>query len=467
MVKTNTAASRTPHVATFEGTPAKRISDVQALRRAALSCLLFEDQFYEDGEVIGDRIKQLTLAIPARDAAAIAREARTAFKLRHVPLWIARWLASGTSAQKAEVADLLPDIIQRPDELAEFLALYWKDGKTPIAAGVKRGLARAFQKFNAYSLAKYNRDDAIKLRDVLFLVHAKPKDADQAVTWKHLVDGTLPAPDTWEVALSAGADKRETWMRLIGEQKLGALAVLRNLRNMQEANVDDAVIATALRTMPVDRVLPFRFVAAARFAPRLEPDLESAMFRCVEGMPKLGGRTALIVDTSPSMWQAKVSAKSDMTRFDAAAALAVLCREVCEQVAVYAFNERAHDVPARRGFALRDALSATRGNASCGGLAVELANQRGYDRVIVLTDGQWHYQDAAARSANAYREGPAHSVSPAPLTSKAYLINLAAARNAIGSNKWVMLDGWSEAVLEYIRLSEFVNEEGSANESLG
>jgi len=51
-----------------------------------------------------------------------------------------------------------------------------------------------------------------------------------------LVAGELATPDTWEVALSAGAsvDKREAWERLLAENKLGAQALLRNLRNMAE-----------------------------------------------------------------------------------------------------------------------------------------------------------------------------------------------------------------------------------------
>jgi hypothetical protein len=83
----------------------------------------------------------------------------------------------------------------------------------------------------------------------------------------------LNAPDTWEVALSAvaasgtlaqGADKREAWERLLREQKLGALALLRNLRNMSEAAVDESLVLSAIGSMSTARVLPFRFLAAAR-----------------------------------------------------------------------------------------------------------------------------------------------------------------------------------------------------------
>jgi len=87
---------------------------------------------------------------------------------------------------------------------------------------------RAFTKFDAYQLAKHDSDRVgVKLRDVLFLCHAKPKDAEQAAVWKKLVENTLEPPDTWEVALSAGKDKRENFQRLLREGELGGMAVLR------------------------------------------------------------------------------------------------------------------------------------------------------------------------------------------------------------------------------------------------
>lgn len=172
------------------------------------------------------------------------------------------------------------------------------------------------------------------------------------------------------------------------------------------------------------------------------------MFRCLEGQPKLPGRTALVIDTSPSMWMAKVSARSEMDRFEAAAALAILLREIGDDVAVYAFNKQAYVVPPRRGFALRDALAKTKGDWSRGGLAVERANKDGYDRILVVTDGQWHYSDTTGQF------GEARQVSPAPLTASAYMINVASYAHGVGYGKWQQIDGWSEAVLEYVRESE-------------
>ena len=436
---------------THEGTPARHISPEMQLRRSVVACLLWENQFYEDGVEIAGRIAELVPKVVAEKVAALAVEAREQMKLRHAPLLLAREMARHKT-HRAPVSETLARVIQRADELAEFVAIYWKDGRVPLSGQVKKGLAAAFPKFDEYQLAKYDRGGPIKLRDVLFLCHAKPRDEAQAELWKKLIAGHLTTPDTWEVALSSGADKREAWERLLREQKLGALALLRNLRNMREAGVSDKLVVSALAEMKTDRVLPFRFVAAARYAPKHEAELEQAMFRSLKNRLPLPGTTALIVDTSPSMWMARLSRNSDMDRFEAAAGLAILLRETAERVNVYAFNEKAYEVPPRRGFALRDALATTKNNWSRGGLAVAAANRDGYDRIIVITDGQWHYSDTT--TVQGYGEGDPQTVAPAPLRKLAYMINVASYKNGVGYGKWTNIDGWSDSVIEYIRALE-------------
>ena len=436
---------------THEGTPARHISPELQLRRSVLACLLWETQFYEDGVEIAGRIAELVPKVAAEKVAALALEAREQMKLRHAPLLLVREMARHKT-HRAPVSETLARIIQRADELAEFVAIYWKDGRVPLSGQVKKGLAAAFPKFDEYQLAKYDRGGPIKLRDVLFLCHAKPRDEAQAAMWKKLIWGRLTTPDTWEVALSSGADKHEAWERLLREQKLGALALLRNLRNMIEAGVSGQLITNGLQEMKTDRVLPFRFIAAARHAPKLEAELEQAMFRSLKNQARLPGTTALVVDTSPSMWMARLSKNSEMDRFEAAAGLAILLRETAERVNVYAFNEKAYEVPPRRGFALRDALAATKSNWSRGGLAVAAANRDGYDRIIVLTDGQWHYSDTT--TVHGYGEGDPQTVAPAPLTRQAYMINVASYKNGVGYGKWMNIDGWSDSVVDYIRALE-------------
>lgn len=427
-----------PPIKTHEGATALRVNAAQQLRRSVMACMLWEDQFYEDGQTIANRIAAEIAACDKSKVADIAIDARSLMKLRHVPLLICRELAK----VKALKPQTLAAVIQRPDELAEFVSIYWKDGKCPLASSVKKGLAAAFQKFDAYALGKWNQDGAVKLRDVLFLCHAKPKDDAQAAIWKQLVDGTLPTPDTWEVALSSGANKLETWNRLLAENKLGALALLRNLRNMKEAGVPEAKVSEALGQMKTDRVLPFRFISAARYAPHLEPELEKAMFRCLETHQRLPGKTAIVVDNSGSMEGTKVSAKSEIDRADTACALAMLVREIAEKCVVIGFGSTASVIPARRGFALRDAIRKGPGGGTNTQTALSLAASEGYDRIIVITDEQSH-----------------QSISGPVAGTKGYFINVASYQNGIGYGQWVHIDGWSEAVIDYIGEFERENAE--------
>jgi len=122
----------------------------------------------------------------------------------HAPLLLVREMARHKT-HRASVSETLARVIQRADELAEVVAIYWKDGRVPLSGQVKKGLAAAFPKFDEYQLAKYDRGGPIKLPDVLFLCHAKPRDEAQAEVWKKLVSATLTKPDTWEVVLSSGA----------------------------------------------------------------------------------------------------------------------------------------------------------------------------------------------------------------------------------------------------------------------
>jgi len=419
---------------THEGGPAVAVNAEEQLRRSVLASMLWEDQFYEDGVTIAERIAAFVPQVEAAKVAAFAVEACEKMKLRHAPLLLVREMARHAT-HRGLVAETLARVIQRADELSDFLAIYWKDGRQPLLAQVKKGLAAAFTRFDAHALAKYDRAGAVKLRDVLFLTHAKPLTADQSLAWRQLVEGTLPSPETWEVRFSRGEQKREVWESMLIENRLGALALLRNLRNMQEAGVDPELVRYALEVIRVERVLPFRFIAAARHAPQWELWIEKAMFASLSGQLRLTGRTVLLIDVSGSM-DAKLSARSEMVRMDAAAGLAVLLREIAEEVSLYTFSDALVAVPARRGFALRDAVvhSQPHGGTQLGRALSELREPG--DRIIVITDEQ------------------SHDRVPAPRYGRGYVVNVASHRNGVGYGVWTHIDGWSEAIIEYIRSVE-------------
>lgn len=416
------------------GTVVPTISPEKQLTRLVLASMLWEKQFYMDGKSHAELVASLVKKVDPERVAVLAKAAREQFKLRHIPLLLTRELAR-IGKLKASALDA---VIQRADEMAEFLSIYWKDGKTPLSNQVKKGLAQAFTRFNEYQLAKYDKNSAaVSLRDVMFLTHAKPQNAAQEALFKKVANQELAIPLTWETQLSMGADKKETFSMLMAEKKLGALAFLRNLRNMANAGVPEQDIRAYARNIDVSKVLPFRYIAAARRVPQFEDMLEEMMLRSLQGMEKLPGKTILMVDVSGSMFGTKISAKSDLDRFDAAAALAMLCKEVCEDVEIYTFSDNSVRVAPRSGFALRDALNQSQRH--CGtqlGRSLREIQGSKRDRIIVFTDEQSY-------------DHPGHAQ-----CDKAYVINVAAYENGINHNDWTTINGFSEAVIDYIRESE-------------
>jgi Mg-chelatase subunit ChlD len=162
------------------------------------------------------------------------------------------------------------------------------------------------------------------------------------------------------------------------------------------------------------------------------------MFRALDGAAKLPGKTVLLVDVSGSMVY-PLSRKSEMLRTDAAYGLAVLLRQVCERVAVYTFSHEAKLVAPRRGFALRDAMerSQPHGGTNLGAALAQVEKAERYDRIVVITDEQSHDRVGAP-------------------SGRGYVVNVASARNGVGYGKWTHIDGWSEAVIDYIRELEAV-----------
>lgn len=384
------------------GALAAKQSNTALLRRAVLANLLWEDVAYMDGVKVAEEIQRLIPLCPAIDVYNIALEARTMQKLRHTPLFLAVEMCKYPE-HKMFVQDLLPQIITRADMLTDFLAIYWKDGKKPIANQAKKGLAKAFHNFNEYKFAKYDRDAAIKLRDVMFLCRPKPENQYEQDLFKKVADRTLATPETWEVLLSTGKDKKESWTKLISEGKIGGLAMLRNIANMRRANVDKKVINEGLEKLKSSMLMPLDFLKAFRMNPEFGRQIEDAMINSYANLPKLKGKTLFIVDVSGSMG-ARMSEKSDFTRYDAACAMAMLAANQCEdyEIVCTAGNDYTHTgahehIPyPQKGFGIFEQIRETNKNIGIGGIftrqCLEWCNDKfkgqKFDRIIVFSDSQ-------------------------------------------------------------------------------
>lgn len=358
---------------------------------------------------------------------------------------------------KLFVKDLLPKIITRADMLTDFLAIYWKDGKYPICNQAKKGLALAFHNFNEYKLAKYDRDAAIKLRDVMFLVHAKPRNQYEQKLFNKVAERTLTPPETWEVMLSRGDDKKATWTTLITEGKIGGLAMLRNIANMQKANVDRRTIQDGLKTLRSSMLLPLDFWKAARMNPAFERDIEDAMIEAYKNLPKLPGKTLFIVDVSGSM-DFLTSGSSQFNRMDQACAMAILAANQCEdyELVATAGNDDSKisasewiEYP-KRGFALAPQIMDTRHRISGGGIFTRQClewckdkfKDKKFDRIIIFSDSQ----DC---------DYPEKRV-PKPFGTYNYIVDVSAHTRGVNyKGVWTAeVSGWSEHFLTYIAALE-------------
>ena len=440
------------------GAMAAKQSDVALLRRAVLANLLWEDVAYMDGKKVAEEIQRLIPLCPAVDVYNIALEARVMQKLRHTPLFIAVEMCKYPE-HKLFVADLLPKIITRADMLTDFLAIYWKDKKCPICNQAKKGLALAFHNFNEYKLAKYDRDAAIKLRDVMFLVHAKPRNQYEQELFNKVAERTLTPPETWEVMLSRGDDKKATWTKLITEGKIGGLAMVRNIANMQKANVDRKTIQDGLKTLRSSMLLPLDFWKAARMNSAFERDIEDAMIEAYKNLPKLPGKTLFIVDVSGSMGSL-TSGNSQFNRMDQACAMAMLAINQCEDYELVAtagsdaLRKQAseHIKYPQKGFGVFKQIMDTRHNIGGGGIFTKQcldwckAKFKGvhFDRIIIFSDSQ--------DIDHMYNK----SILPEPFGTYNYICDVSA--NTKGVNyrgRWTAeISGWSEHFLTYIAALE-------------
>lgn len=357
----------------YEGAKAYVMTPELELYTAVVTASL-SDTFYEKQDERTDRIAQLIGKVLPEFVARLAVYTRTEMHLRSIPLLLLVELSKIHNGDDL-VARAVEKTVLRADEIMELLMCYqWRNPSNDVrkklgklSRQIQNGLQRAFNHFDEYQFAKYDRDNLeVKLRDALFLVHPKAKDEQQQAIFDKIVNRQLEVPYTWETELSAlGQQKfesdelkqkavREKWEELINSGKLGYMALMRNLRNMLQADVsllEMQKVASRLANpeqVLKSKLLPFRYLSAYREIEKVDTPCTAMLMNALEAAVKNSSsniegfdentRVLLASDVSGSMGSL-ISARSTVRNYDIGLLLSMLFRSRCKQVVAGIFGD--------------------------------------------------------------------------------------------------------------------------------
>ncbi len=282
-----------------------------------------QDQYYRSAKQTFDELVKLLSTVDAQFAAKAGIYARKEMGMRSITHVLAVELAIYISGQSWAKA-FYNQIVKRPDDMLEIAAYYFANGGEKLPNAMKKGFAKAFDKFDAYQLAKYRGErKSVKLIDLVNLVHPIPTDRN-ATALEALVAGELKSTDTWEAKLTkagqsatSNADKADrkaaAWKELVLTGKIGYFALLRNLRNIAEQapglTTDVCKLLTNKNRIRKSLVLPFRYLTAMDAINESGIDnkrpilkaLNQALESSLDNVPKFDGRTLIVLDDSGSM----------------------------------------------------------------------------------------------------------------------------------------------------------------------
>lgn len=460
---------------------------------AAVVTTSLSTSFYEKDTTRLDRIKALIQKCNPEFVAKLAVYARNEMNMRSVPLVLVVELAKIYSGD-ALISKMIAKVIQRADEITELLAYYQmanhRNGTKKLnrlSKQVQKGLAISFNKFDEYQLAKYNRDGAVKLKDALFLVHPKAKDEAQQNLFNKIAVDKLQIPYTWETELSQLGQLKyynetekqkaftQKWEELIDSNKLGYMALMRNLRNIMEANVSGYHMEKVCnylaneKAVMLSKQLPFRFLAAYRelkdmkskYTSMILDVLETAVMISAKNIKGFGLNTSVVVacDVSGSMQQ-PISSRSKILLYDVGLMLGMLMQSRCKNVVSGMFGDKWKIINMPKRSILSNVNEYYKregevGYATNGHLVIEdlIRRNERVDKVMLFTDVQlWdstsnHYSFATRW--NRYK-----AMAP---KAKLYLFDLAGYGYApvdMQKNDVYLIAGWSDKVFDVLHALE-------------
>jgi hypothetical protein len=446
---------------------------LQHLYELTVSTLFGRSTFYRSSDALVQSLRtevRTAVEMGALDFVAnLAIHARGEMNIRTIPIVLVVEFAKALREQGKtypHLRHLVRDVIQRADQITDMYAysldVFGEKGKIPMA--IKRGVGDAFNNFGEYAFAKYNRAGAITIKDVLRIVHPVANEAKQGAIFQKIIDENLETPYTWETELSRNGQlpeaerksKAKLWTELLTSEKLGYMALLRNMRNIHDAGVAHNVVKTHVADIIADeqrvaasRQLTFDFLQAYDVIKPLNSSMATAVSKAVDisvkYLPKVGEKIWVIIDYSGSM-----SGKAIETATLLAAAL-LKANDGSERLAVTMFGSAAktiHTVDTNNSVLAiqRELLTHRRGNIA--GSTEFQAAMREYpglgfvpDTIVVFTDGEinrFHYPDLQKNSGDSNTVKLVVNLDGAPTTP------------FIKQAGWYAMAGWTPAMFKWV-----------------
>lgn len=424
-------------------------------------CSFFnEKKYYQDNSGEMQETIKAVIRTDPRFVSNLAMFARREFNMRSVSHVLTAYLAHEPEG-KPFVRETVKGVSVRGDDVTEIMAFYLATFGKPVPNALKKGVSDVLTGFDEYTLAKYKgAGKAVKMRDLLCLCRPTPKDAEQSALWKRCLENALETPMTWETELSAHGNNAKTWERLIDSGKVGYMALLRNLRNIMQANPAN-IEKVYQRIENPDAVrkskqLPFRFLSAYKSVSdiagsRALDALENAADASISNLPRLSGLSVIAVDVSGSMGGSP-SAKSSVRCVEIGMLLGLIANQICDNSIFYMFNNGLYKrALSHRTGILQEAV----GGTANGGTDMRLPfigmlkEQVKTDRVIIVSDNECNHGKSTVQSyAEKYRRETGNNIWVHAIDLQGY------GTQQFCGPRVNIVAGWSEKVFQFIQLAE-------------
>ena len=389
---------KTEKVASYEGGEVFEKNPVEDWINFLFSSYL-ENQFYESADEQMNRYTELTQKVGEKFGWEFVAKAsffsRNVLGMRSVSELTAAILNNYQFDNKRAY---FRNFLKRPDDVSEVFAAIDMLGDKRSHALV-RGAGDYLSSLKDYQLGKYKlKGKEYNMYDLINITHAHSATIDKYKA------GTLETPDTWETAISGSKsdeEKSQNWQRLVEENKLGYLALIRNLRNIVNSSPDAGWIEKYLVpqienevAIKKSLVFPYQIYCSWKNYGIRNISIDAALdraFRIACGnMPKLDGRTVIVLDVSGSM-ENKLSSNSQLTLKEVGAVYAAAMFVNCNADFIK-FGNDAKRIKLNKLDSIFNLVEKMYANDNCGyGTdivpAFRLMNEK-YDRIFLVSDMQ-------------------------------------------------------------------------------